>query len=270
MSSYILSEINIYPVKSLSGISLQNCGVTDRGFKHDRRWMIINEEEKFVTQRTHPQLALIKTKISGNKLILGHKLKDIAPLVIPINLQLVETAIVNVWDDFVEARMVGKYSDEWLSEILKMKCKLVFMPDESERYVNRNYSFNNEIVSFADAFPFMMIGQSSLDDLNSRLTEKLPMNRFRPNLVFSGGKPYEEDKWQKIKIGGIEFNVVKPCSRCVTINVNQDNAEKGEEPLKTLAKYRSEGNKIYFGQNLLHNGNGILKVGDEIEILEWK
>jgi uncharacterized protein YcbX len=270
MSSYILSEINIYPVKSLSGISLQASEVNSRGLKHDRRWMVIDEEEKFVTQRTHPQLALIKTKIKENKLILGHKTKEISPLVIPINLMLVESTIVKVWEDFVEARFVGKYADEWLSEVLGIKCKLVFMPDETERYVNRNYAFKNEIVSFADAFPFMLIGQASLNDLNKRLKEKLPMNRFRPNLVFEGGQVYEEDDWKKIRIGEIIFDVVKPCSRCVTINVNQDNAEKGEEPLKTLAKYRSEGNKIYFGQNLLHENNGTLKIGDAVEILEWK
>lgn len=270
MNKYVLTEINIYPVKSLGGISLQTCEVTDRGLKHDRRWIIINEEEKFITQRTHPQLALIKTKINGSKLILGHKIKDIAPLVILINYSLIESAIVTVWDDLVEARLVGKYADEWLSEALGIKCRLAFMPDDSERYVNRNYAFNNETVSFADAFPFLLIGQSSLDDLNERLKEKIPTNRFRPNLVFSGGNPFDEDGWQKIKISDVIFYVVKPCTRCVTTTVNQETGEKGDEPLRTLSTYRSKDNKVNFGQNLLHEGNGILKVGDEIEILEWK
>ena len=270
MSKFYLSEINIYPVKSLGGISLQNSEVTDRGLKHDRRWLIINEEEKFITQRTHPQLALIKTKISGNKLILGHKTKDISPLVIPIHHESIEMVLVGIWDDLVEAHIVGKYADEWLSEALEIKCRLVYMPDETQRFVNQAYAADNEIVSFADAYPFMMIGQSSLDDLNSRLKEKLPMNRFRPNFVVNGVKPYDEDKWKKIRIGEVIFNLVKPCSRCVLTTVDQNTAEKNEEPLKTLSTYRSVNNKVYFGQNLVHEGNGVIKIGDEIEILEWK
>ena len=270
MNKYILTEINIYPIKSLSRISLQTSDITDRGLKHDRRWMIINEEEKFITQRTHPQLALIKKKINGNKLILGHKTKEIAPLVIPIHHESVETVLVSIWQDLVEARIVGKYADEWLSDALGIKCRLAYMHDETQRPVDRAFAADNEIVNFADAYPFLIIGQSSLDDLNSRLKEKLPMNRFRPNFVFSGGDSFSEDKWKKIRIGEIVFNLVKPCSRCVTTTVNQDTAEKKEEPLKTLSTYRRVNNKIYFGQNLLHDGNGILKVGDEIEILEQK
>ncbi len=270
MNKYILTEINIYPIKSLGGISLQNSEVTDRGLKHDRRWLIINNEEKFITQRTHPQLALIKTKINGNKLILGHKTKEISPLVIPIHHESVETVLVSIWQDLVEARVVGKYADEWLSDASGIKCRLVYMHDETQRLVDRAFAADNEIVSFADAYPFMMIGQSSLDDLNSRLKEKLPMNRFRPNFVFSGGDPFSEDKWKKIRIGEVVFNLVKPCSRCVTTTVNQDTAEKKEEPLKTLSTYRRVNNKIYFGQNLLYEGNGTLNVGDEIKILELK
>ena len=266
--NYKLSELNIYPVKSLGGISLQSCEVTDRGLKHDRRWMIINEEEKFITQRTHPQLALIKTKINHNKLILSHKTEDISPLVIPINSKITETTIVNIWDDLVTALLVGKYADEWLSDLLDYKCRLVFMPDETERFVNRSYAAQNEIVSFADAYPFLIIGQSSLDDLNSRLEEKLPMNRFRPNFVFDGGEPYEEDNWKRFKIGEVIFEAVKPCSRCTTTTVNQDDAGKNDEPLKTLATYRMVNNKVIFGMNLIHEENGILHVGDEIEVLE--
>ena len=268
--SYKLSELNIYPVKSLGGISLNEAEVTDRGLKFDRRWMIVDNDEKFLTQRTHPKMALLKTKISHNKLILSHKTEDIPPLVIPINSKFSETTIVNIWNDLVTAFLVGKYADEWLCDVLDQKCKLVFMPDETERFVDRSYANQNEIVSFADAYPFLIIGQSSLDDLNSRLAEKLPMNRFRPNLVFSGGKPYEEDNWKKFKIGEITFEAVKPCSRCTTITVDQENAEKKEEPLKTLATYRAVNNKVLFGMNLIHEWTGILHVGDEIEVLEKK
>jgi uncharacterized protein YcbX len=263
-----LSELNIYPVKSLGGISLEEAEVTDRGLKHDRRWMIVDEEEKFLTQRKNPQLALLKTKINHNKLILSHKTRDVSPLVIPINTKLSDTAIVNVWDDLVSALLVGRYADEWLSDILGSKCRLVYMPDNTERFVSRSYALQNEIVSFADAFPFLIIGQSSLDDLNSRMTEKVEMNRFRPNFVFSGGDPYEEDSWKKFKMGSVVFEAVKQCSRCVATTINQENGSKNEEPLKTLSAYRTVNNKTVFGMNLIHEGTGILRIGDEIEVLE--
>lgn len=263
-----LSELNIYPVKSLGGISLSEAEVTDRGLKYDRRWMIVDGDEKFLTQRTHPQMALLKTKINHNKLILSHKTKDIPPLVIPINSKITETTIVNIWDELVTALLVGKYADEWLSDVLDCRCRMVFMPEETERFVNRSYAAQNEIVSFADAFPFLIIGQSSLDDLNSRLKEKVPMNRFRPNFVFNAGKPYEEDNWKKFKIGEVIFEAVKPCSRCVTTTIDQENAAKTDEPLKTLSSYRMINNKVMFGMNLIHDGIGIVHVGDEIEILE--
>jgi len=265
-----LSALNIYPVKSLGGISLNEAEITDRGLKHDRRWMIVDSDEKFMSQRSHPQMAMLKAKISHNKLILSHKTEDVSPLVIPIKVSYSETAIVNIWDDLVTAFLVGKYADEWLSDILDSKCRLVYMPDETQRFVDRSYAAQNEIVSFADAYPFLIIGQSSLDDLNSRLDEKLQMNRFRPNLVFSGGEPYEEDSWKKFRIGDIIFEAVKPCSRCSTITVDQETAEVTAEPLKTLATYRAVDNKVMFGMNLVHEGNGKVNVGDEIIVLERK
>lgn len=270
MNSFRLTEINIYPVKSLGGISLQSAEVTDRGLKYDRRWMLVDREDKFLTQRTHPQMALIKTKINGNKLILSHKTKNISPLVIPIVSNISETTVVNVWDDLVTALIVGKYADEWLNEALEIKCKMVYMPDDTLRYVERTQSTQNEIVSFADAYPYLMIGQSSLDDLNSRLKDKLPMNRFRPNLVFSGGKPYEEDEWKEFRIGDIIFYGAKQCSRCAITTVDQDTAEKREEPLKILSTYRTVNNKVMFGVNLFNENNGTLKVGDEIIVTSRK
>lgn len=265
-----LSELNIYPVKSLGGISLNEAEVTDRGLKYDRRWMIVDRDEKFLTQRSLPQMALLKTKISHNKLILSHKTKDIPPLVIPINSKLIETTIVSIWDDLVIAFLVGKYADEWLSDVLDHKCKMVFMSDDALRFVDRSYAAQNEVVSFADAYPFLIIGQRSLEDLNSRLKVELPMNRFRPNIIFSGGEPYEEDSWKKFKIGEVIFEAVKPCSRCASINVNQETSEKEDEPLKTLAAYRAVNNKVTFGMNLIHEGTGMLHVGEEIVVLDKK
>lgn len=177
---------------------------------------------------------------------------------------------MKIWDDEVEAVLVSKEADKWFGEILNVECRLVFMNDSVKRYVDKKYAAKNELVSFADGFPFLILGEESLKDLNSRLKVKIPMNRFRPNLVFKGGTPFDEDKWESFLLNGIEFYVVKPCSRCVITTVDQTNALKSEEPLRTLSLYRKEGNKIFFGQNLLHKGTGIIETGLLVTITKWR
>ena len=152
----------------------------------------------------------------------------------------------------------------WFSEIIGIKCHLVKMPETTKRVVDESYA-KNKIVSFADGYPFLIIGQSSLDDLNSRMEIPLPMNRFRTNFVFTGGKPFEEDEWRKIKIGEIVFEVVKPCARCVITTTNQETAERLHEPLFTLSKFRKIDNKVIFGMNLVCDSTGIINTGDKIE-----
>ena len=141
------------------------------------------------------------------------------------------------------------------------------MPDSTLRIVDQQYAHEGSITSFADAYPFLLIGQGSLDDLNGRLTEQLPMNRFRPSIVFTGGEAFSEDLYGHFTINGIDFYGVKLCARCVMTTVNQDTAITGKEPLKTLAKYRFKNNKILFGQNLIHEGAGEVAVGDELVVL---
>ncbi|MDH7605437.1 MAG: MOSC domain-containing protein [Melioribacter sp.] len=268
--NYILSEIYIYPVKSLSGISLQKSEVTERGLKYDRRWMLIDQNNMFITQRKYPKMALIKVDLENDLLIFTHKLNNELQFKIPIEIEDGKLKNVAIWDDYVTALHFSEEADEWFSNVLNLKCKLVYMPDNVKRNVDKKYATRNEIVSFADAFPFLIIGQESLNDLNSRLKEKLPMNRFRPNFVFTGGNAYDEDKWKSFKIGDVAFYPVKPCSRCVITTINHDTAEKSDEPLKTLSTYRAINNKVMFGQNLLHEGEGIIRINDELKILEWK
>jgi uncharacterized protein len=155
---------------------------------------------------------------------------------------------------------------QWFTVQLGMRCRLVGFPEKNPRPVNPRYSVNNEHVGLADAYPFLIIGQSSLNDLNARLQEPLPMNRFRPNFVFTGGEPFEEDTWRNFAIGRNRFAGVKPCDRCVLTTVNQDTAEKGAEPLLTLSKYRKRDNKIYFGQNLVALDHTEVAVGDKITL----
>ena len=259
-----LSEINIYPIKSLGGISLQLAEIEERGLKYDRRWVLVDESNTFFTQRDFPEMALLKVSILDDGLKIQHKAKLIEPLLVPFNFNYSKKDKVVIWDDTVIGEFYNSQIDDWFSEIIGIKCHLVKMPESTKRVVDVTYA-KNKIVSFADGYPFMIIGQSSLDDLNSRMEKPLPMNRFRTNFVFTGGKPFEEDGWKKIKLGDVEFEAVKPCARCVITTTNQETAERLHEPLFTLSKYRKFDNKVMFGMNLVSESTGMVKVGDIIE-----
>lgn len=263
-----VSELFIYPIKSLGGISVASAMVTDRGFQYDRRWMLVDENNHFLTQREFEAMALLQVELISEGLKIYHKKNIHSPIIIPFSPETNEKANVEIWDDSCEAQFVSRIADEWFSDMLFLKCRLVYMPGSTKRCVDKSYAFNKEITGFSDAFPFLIIGQSSLNDLNSRLTEPLPINRFRPNIVFSGGKPFEEDVMEHFTINHINFYGVKLCARCLITTINQDNADKAKEPLQTLATYRRKNNKIYFGQNVLHNGAGKINVGDTIEIIK--
>ncbi len=239
--------------------------ITDRGFQHDRRWMVVDEHNNFLTQRAFAEMALLQVTLSGDGLRVQHKINGDA-INIPATPQSNETASVKIWDDECIAQFLNPDADKWFSDMLSTKCRLVYMPDATIRKVDESYAANNEITSFSDAYPLLIIGQSSLDDLNGRLTEPLPINRFRPNIVFTGGPAFEEDRMKHFTINNINFYGVKLCARCPIPTINQSNATKSKEPLKTLATYRMKNNNVYFGQNLLHSGEGIINVGDEIII----
>ena len=259
-----VSDLFIYPIKSLGGIRIDAAELTDRGFKYDRRWMLVDNSNHFLTQREFPAMALLQVELANNDLKVTHKLSGDS-LQIPLSETTNETAIADIWDDSCEVQFVSAAADEWFSQTLGIHCRLVHMLDTSERKVETAYSINEEITSLSDGYPLLIIGQSSLDDLNSRLPEPLPMNRFRPNIVFTGGLAFEEDKLAHFRINEIDFYGVKLCARCSITTIDQDNAVKSKEPLRTLTTYRMKDNKVYFGQNLLYNGTGTLHVGDEIK-----
>lgn len=263
-----LSEINIYPVKSLKGFSINEAKVEDRGLQYDRRWMLVDAKNKFLTQREFSKMATICIAVDGDGMTASAGASD---LPIPLIPDSDEKASVKIWTSSVKARVYGSEVNEWFSDALGTNCRLVLMPEESKRKVNPFYAVRkfNDTVSFADGYPFMLIGERSLEDFNSRIETPLPMNRFRPNFVVSGSEPFAEDAWKKIRIGETIFHVVKPCARCVITTIDQSKGEKdGTEPLKTLAAYRNKGGNVLFGQNLIaETGVGIIKTGDEIEIL---
>ena len=264
-----VSELFIYPIKSLGGTAVSSATVTDRGFQYDRRWMLVDEQYNFITQRAFPTMALLQVSIAADGLSVQHKITGNS-ISIPFVPETNATAMAQIWDDTCLVQFVSDRVDEWFSSMLSIRCRLVFMPDTSNRKVEEAYAFNNEITSLSDGYPFLLIGQSSLDDLNSRLAEPLPMNRFRPNIVFTGGQAFIEDCLKHVTINGINFYGVKLSSRCQVTTINQDNGSTAKEPLKTLALYRRKNNKVYFGQNLLHHGNGMVQVGDEIIVHELK
>ncbi|HRI21171.1 MAG TPA: MOSC domain-containing protein [Panacibacter sp.] len=260
-----VSELFIYPVKSLGGFAVPAAVVTDRGLQHDRRWMLVDEQNNFLTQREFAEMALLQVTLTVNGLQVRHKINGDV-INIPAAPQTNEIAAVKIWDDECIAQFVNAGADEWFSDMLSTKCRLVYMPDSTKRKVDESYATNNEITSLSDGYPLLIIGQASLADLNSRLAEPLPINRFRPNIVFTGGAAFEEDSLKHFTINHINFYGVKPCARCPIPTIDQGNATKSKEPLKTLATYRMKNNKVYFGQNLLHNGEGIINVGDKIII----
>jgi uncharacterized protein YcbX len=263
-----VSQLFIYPIKSLGGIALTKANVSERGFEHDRRWMLIDENNRFLSQREVVQMALLKVDLKDNGLLVTYTITG-ENILIPFKPLTNESCEVIIWDDTCTAIFVSAEADEWFTKMIGLKCRLVYMPDNSNRQVDERYAPIGQITSFSDAYPFMMLGQATLDDLNSRLAEPLPTDRFRPNIVFTGGKPFEEDKLDHFTIGDINFNGVKLCARCVLTTINQTNGSRSKEPLKTLASYRSKNNKIYFGQNLIHVGNGIIAIGDIMTVISY-
>jgi len=260
-------QLFIYPVKSLSGIAKQTVEITGTGFKHDRRWMLVDENNLFLSQRIRPQMALLQTAETETGMAVTHKHNSSHSIIIPFVNEPGNKIKATVWDDICDALEVNQNLNEWFSDMLQVHCKLVYMPDDTKRLVDKRYAANDEITSFSDGYPILMIGQSALDNLNEKLTEQLPMDRFRPNIVFTGGHAHIEDEMGAFKINETNFLGVKPCSRCVMTTINQQTAEKGKEPLTTLATYRMKNNKIYFGQNVLQQQNGFINVGDEIKII---
>lgn len=267
---YTISQLFIYPIKSLGGFEVSFAYLTDRGLQYDRRFMLVDMDGNFLTQREHASMSLLQTVIVDDQLIIYPKNNATDKLVLPLHPESNSTISVKVWDDECDAALVSDAADKWFSEKLSMQCRLVYMRDEEKRKVDERYAHDNEITSFSDGYPLLIIGQASLDDLNNRLNEPIPMNRFRPNVVFTGGHPFDEDMMEHIRINEIDLYGVKLCARCVVTTVNQTTATKAKEPLKTLAGYRMVNNKIYFGQNIIFKQTGIISNGDAIEMISSK
>jgi uncharacterized protein len=260
-----VSALFVYPVKSMRGIALERATIAARGFVDDRRWMVVDAGGSFLTQRALPEMARISARRDGEHLVLAFD--GVPELRVVAEPRDGTRRTVRVWDDTCGAVSLGDEAARWLESALGVRCDLVTMPDETRRLVDPTRAREDDVVGFADGFPFLLTTESSLASLSARMDAPLPMNRFRPNLVVSGTEPFEEDAWARIQVGEVAFRVAKPCGRCVITATDQETAARGVEPLRTLATFRKIGKDVVFGQNLIHDGRGEVRIGDEVRVL---
>lgn len=283
-----ISEINIYPIKSLKGISVESAVIERHGLKYDRRWLLLDANGTFMTQREVPKMATVSVAIRDNGLLVTAD--GITAMVVPFEPKNGEEIIAEVWGTQSRAIAYGGGVDAWFSQVLGLECKLVYMPNDAGRVINELFNAGDDVVSFADGYPQLLIGEASLADLNGKLGQAgmlaapVAMNRFRPNIVVDTTEAFAEDDWKRIKVGDAVFRSTKPCARCVMTTVDQAKGEfTGKEPLKTLATYRlakdvvpdryesfgMNATAVLFGQNLVAESIGeTINVGDQVEILE--
>lgn len=263
-----ISELNIFPIKSCKGFSVSSVRFDAYGIIGDRRFMIVNSEGIALTQRDFHSLGFLEPVVTENTLIL--RAPQMKELSVSFNKFTDRPITVTIWDESCVAVDCGNETAEWISDYLQTTCRLVRMDHNFQRQIDRNFTSRNEDVSFADGFPVLMISEASLSDLNSRLAEPISMNRFRPNIVVTGCDAFAEDTWKKTRIGSLDFDVVKPCARCVVTTIDPKTGKNGPEPLKTLSTYRrTASGKVMFGQNVIHiQKSGTIRTGDTITVIE--
>lgn len=277
----ILTELNLYPIKSCAGISLREAVVTEAGLMsehiYDREWMVVDADGNFLTQREHPRMALIVPRIKGDMLEL--RAPGMLRLEIPLDLgdpDEAPTLNVRVWDDTVKAYDCDETTAAWFSNAVGVACRLVRFHPHAKRLANKKWTGDVEVPTmFSDGYPMLVISEASLEDLNRKLTaqgrDALPMNRFRPNLVINGIEAFEEDYVDTFKLGDATLKPVKPCPRCPIPSVDQATGIVGPSPLDILQTYRANpkvDGGITFGMNaILLQGEGqVLRVGQEVEV----
>ena len=262
-----LSNIFIYPIKSLAGIQVNNWDITETGLRYDRQWMLIDEHQQFLSQRRLPKMALIKIQIAPQNLTVSAP--DKADLILALNPDKpTKTVIATLWHDQCEAQIISREANQWFSDFLQMPCQLVYQAKNSIRTVDQKYALKDDQTSFSDGFPFLITSEASLALLNEQVGLPLTMQRFRPNLVIADCSSYAEDTWRKISIGKINFRLPKPCSRCSVPQIDPETALSDKEPLRTMARTRKWQNKVFFGQNALHDQLGHLRINDVVNIIE--
>ncbi len=273
MPNATLHSIHVHPLKAARGFAPPSAVVEPWGLAGDRRWLLVDSDSRLITQRGQRQLALVETELtdSGVRFTAAGR----APLEVAVP-EPGDTVTVGVWGDKVEAVPAADAAHAWFSEYLGTDARLVHLDAPgSRRPIDPDFSQPGETVSFADGYPLLLTTVASLDALNSLIAQgdhadegPLPMNRFRPNVVIEGTAPWAEDEFRRVAIGEAVFRVVKPCGRCVVTTTNQLTAERGKEPLRTLARHRRFGDQLVFGQNLIPETTGTIRLGDPMRLLD--
>lgn len=261
-----LSAINIYPVKSCAGLSLDEWCLSSMGLQDDRRFMIVDTAGQMLTQRKHTALHAVRIHRNEHSRTYDLSISPDRPAAM-LRGDPKRPRQVQCWQDDCMAWDCGDEAAELCSALLGQAVRVVELDPAHERAVETLPGIAPAITSFSDGFPLLLISEASLADLNQRLERAVPMHRFRPNLVVRGCDAFAEDTWREIRIGQLRFEVVKSCKRCVFTCVDQETGQRGVEPLKTLATYRKRENGIHFGQNLIHRDLGKLTVGDRLTVL---
>jgi uncharacterized protein len=258
-----ITGLFVYPVKSCRGIAAEEVQLGSRGILHDREFLVVDEENVFLTQRNVPELATIETALNGGNLVL--RADSAGRLQVPFQADRLPQREVQIFHDTVIADDVGDDAAEWCSTALQRKCRLVRLGGSSVRQVAPAGAAPADI-PFVDAYPLLLTAEESLHDLNARVAEPLPMNRFRPSIVVRGAAPYAENSWSSLTAREVQFRLSTPCLRCVVTTTDQQSGERvGNEPLRTLATYRrGESGGVMFGQYLIHSGPGTLRVGETL------
>jgi uncharacterized protein len=267
-----LASIHIYPLKAARAVDVDQARVEPCGLAGDRRWLLVDHACRFVSQRGEQAMARVVVR-SGDRVLTvsaaGHP--DIR-VPAPCRESEAEMLRVTVWSSTVMAAAAGPAADSWFSGYLGRAVRLVYLDDPTRRAVDPEYGAAGDVVSFADGYPLLLTSAGSLDELGRWLTEDgdqpVPMNRFRPNVVVAGASPWAEDGWRRVRIGAVTFRVVKPCGRCVTTTIDQATAEVGRQPLHMLGRHRRFGQMLAFGQNMIPDAPGVIRVGDPVQILE--
>lgn len=263
-----ITALFVYPMKSARAIRLEEASLDPRGVAGDRRWCLLGEDGKVLTQRDCPALATVDVRPAERGIEI--RAPGSGSLAVDRPGPASELLAVDVWRDRTRGLAAGAEADAWLANLLGRPCRLLYMNETIERQVSLDYGRRGDRVSFADGYPLLLTSEASLGELNRRLDVDVPMDRFRPNIVIDGVEPFAEDAWARIRVGDTAFRVVKSCARCVVTTTDQRTGERGPEPLRTLASFRKAGSKVLFGENLIHDGPGPVRTGDRVEVLELR
>ncbi|MCH7337471.1 MOSC N-terminal beta barrel domain-containing protein [Acinetobacter sp. NIPH 2699] len=262
-----ISQLFHYPVKSCRANKCFEMEIDSFGPKWDRRWMIVDKDGRFITQRQVAKMGQIGVTISSDVVRFDYQSEQIELSLTEAQGQA-DDRLVSVWQDQLKGNCIEHAVNDWLSLILERHVRLIYMPQETIRQVDLDYAQVGDRVGFADGFPFLIISEASVDFLSDKVGYRLDVQRFRPNIVISGCDAFAEDQWKQIQIGEVKFDLVKPCSRCVIPTIDLETSQKQPEVMQAMLAYRKQGNKVMMGQNALHRGEGTIALGQEVQIIK--